>query len=61
MLEKIGRSQRIVAPNTPVFGIILVTDEFVIYVELLFERSASRFYSGWRIDWGVGMIYLQTL
>ena len=61
MLEKIGRSQRIVAPNTPVFGIILVTDEFVFYVELLFERSVSRFYSGWRIDWGVAMIYLQTL
>jgi hypothetical protein len=61
MLEKIGRSQRIVAPNTPVFGIILVTDEFVFYVELLFERSVSRFYSGWRIDWSVRMIYLQTL
>ena len=61
MLEKIGRSQRIVAPNTPVFGIILVTDEFVFYVELLSERSVSRFYSGWRIDWSVRMIYLQTL
>ena len=60
MLEKIGRSQRIVAPNTPVFGIILVTDEFVFYVELLFERSVSGFYSGWRIDWGIGMTYLQT-